>query len=126
MCLPLKLIFFSKDYSRYVSITLTSSGSHTVGPSKNSSRLISRTNVRMHTNVDISEIKQIEAAKVMMGTMDPVTRTRAVMEVEGRMAAVAAWRKMMTTRAITKVTVPVPATRMISTSLMIFTSERYT
>jgi hypothetical protein len=80
----------------------------------------------MHANVDISEIKQIEAAKVMMGTMDPVTRTRAVMEVEGRMAAVAAWRKMMTTRAITKVTVPVPATRMISTTLMIFTSERYT
>ena len=126
MCLPLKLFFFSKDYSRYISVTLTSSGSHTVGPSKNSSRLISRTNVCMHANVDISEIKQIEAAKVMMGTMDPVTWTRAVMEVEGRMAAVAAWRKMMTTRAITKATVPVPATRMILTTLMIFTSERYT
>jgi hypothetical protein len=100
----------------------------------------------MHANTDIWEIRQIEAtkeAKVMMGTMDLVTRTmdlvtrtRAAMEVEGRTAvtaAVATWRKMtisMTTRAITKATVPVPATRMISMSMMICTrtrmSERYT
>ena len=51
---PIKTHFFSKDYSRYVSITLTSSGSHRVGPSKNSSRLISRTNVLMHVKTWIS------------------------------------------------------------------------
>jgi hypothetical protein len=120
-----------------------------VGPSKSSLRPISRTNVRMHANADIWEIRQIEAtkeAKVMMGTMDLVTRTmdlvtqtRAAMEVEGRtavmaaVAAVATWRKMtilMTTRAITKATVPMPATRTISMSMMICTrtrmSEQYT
>ena len=106
-----------------------------VGLSKNFSRPISRTNVRMHANADIWRIRQIEVekeAKMMrMRTMELVTRRRVMMEVKGRTATVETRirRKtiLRTSRTITKAPVPVPATRtMIS---MIFTrmlSERHT
>lgn len=85
------LSFFQRILcSRHVSVTAISSGSHMVGLSKNSSRLISRTNVRMHANADISEIRPIEGLRVakeihqvMMGTKstgaEELVTTAAVM-----------------------------------------------
>ena len=90
----LKLIFFSKNlYSRHVSVTVISSASHMVGPSKNSSRLISRTNVRMHANAVILEMGQIEGLRLAKEMNQVMTRTRlkglvtwmrAAMELEGK------------------------------------------
>ena len=57
-----------------------------VGPSKNSSSLISRTNVHMHTNADILEIRQIEGLRVAKVMRRIVTQIRVAMELEGTMA----------------------------------------
>ena len=56
-------MFFQRISSRHVSVTLFSRGSHTVGPLKNFLSQISRTNVHMLANEDISEIRQIEGSE---------------------------------------------------------------
>ena len=82
-------------YSRLVNATATSSGSRMVGPLRNFSSRVSRTNVRMHASMDIWKIKQMEG-KIL-------TQTRAVMELArtmGKTAPVAAWMEMISTISI--------------------------
>jgi hypothetical protein len=56
-------IFLKILYSRHDSVIAISRSSHMVGPLKNFSNRISRTNARMHANEDIWEIGQIMVGK---------------------------------------------------------------
>ena len=88
-------------YSRLVNATATSSGSRMVGPLRNFSSRVSRTNVRMHASMDIWKIKQMEGKIVTKGKI--LTQTRAVMELArtmGKTAPVAAWMEMISTISI--------------------------
>ena len=68
-------------YSRHVSIIPILRSSHMVGLLKSSSSQVSRTNMHMHTNEDIWEIRQIKGSRVEMRTKGPVTQTRVAMEL---------------------------------------------
>jgi hypothetical protein len=102
-----------------------------VGQLKNSSRLVSRTDVLMHADADFWVIRQIEGLgvaeeiyQVMVGTKKLVTRSRAAMELEGITAEGTARkdpeiaRKMMismrTRAATTKGTIPVATTTLMT------------
>ena len=76
----LKLIFFfflRILYSRHVSVTLTLTGSHMAGPSKNLSSQTSRTNARMHASAVILEIKLTEGSRKRK---DMIRITRGIMD----------------------------------------------
>jgi hypothetical protein len=125
-------IFLKVLFSRHDSVTAISRSSHMVGPLKNSSNRISRTNTHMHANKDIWEIGQIMTGKGMrvakqakevkeatMGMM--VTRgpaTTAVMELVATTAvtmgpvtsqAMTTTRVATTTGLVTTVTTMGPA-----------------
>ena len=88
-----------------MSVIAISSGSHMVGPSKNSSSQISRTNARMHANVDIWEIAQIKGLRVMKKAnqmkirMEGVIWTKAAMWKKGLVARTSATMELAVTTA---------------------------
>ena len=87
--------FLKMLYSRHDNVTAISRSSHMVGPSKNTSNVVSRTDARMHANEDIWEIRQIAIGK---GTRVAKEATMGMMMTRGP-AATAATELVATTAA---------------------------